>query len=51
LSRRAIDKAYADRGGAKAALQGGGFRGVRVLAERDGMIFTEGAKRSLIART
>ena len=38
--------AYAAGGDAAAALKAAGFAAVRVLAEQDGIVFTEGAKRS-----
>jgi ubiquinone/menaquinone biosynthesis C-methylase UbiE len=37
---------YIQHGGAKAALDAQGFAGVRVLAERGGTVYVEGAKRS-----
>ncbi len=46
LSRRSDDAAYAESGGATAALETSGFAGVRVLAEREGMRFVEGARRA-----
>jgi len=45
LSRRSDDAAYAESGGATAALETSGFAGVRVLAERERMRFVEGARR------
>jgi SAM-dependent methyltransferase len=50
LSRRGQDQFYADRGGAPAALQAEGFRAVRTVAERDGLLFVEGVK-AVTART
>ena len=44
FSRRAFDPQYVARGGAPAALKAEGFRGVRLLAERDGVSFAEGIK-------
>ena len=44
LSARAIDPHYRARGGAEAALRAEGFKPVRTLAEREGLLFTEGAK-------
>ncbi len=46
VKRQAVDPEYAARGGAAAALKAQGFAGVRVLAERSALLFTEGAKRS-----
>jgi ubiquinone/menaquinone biosynthesis C-methylase UbiE len=45
VGRRAEDEAYASSGGATAALEASGFVGVRVLAEREGARFVEGARR------
>jgi ubiquinone/menaquinone biosynthesis C-methylase UbiE len=45
-----IDASYAEHGGAKGALDAAGFAGVRVLAEREGTIFVEGAKRASARR-
>jgi ubiquinone/menaquinone biosynthesis C-methylase UbiE len=45
LSRNAMDPEYHDRGGPAAALTGAGFAAVRVIAERDGVVYAEGAKR------
>lgn len=44
LSRQSLDPRYVDSGGAERALQHEGFRGVRLLAERDGLKFIEGTK-------
>ena len=44
FSQRAFDTQYVARGGAQTALKAEGFRGVRRLAERDGVSFTEGTK-------
>ena len=38
------DTGYVSRGGAVAALESGGFRAARLLAERDGIAFSEGVK-------
>ena len=38
------DSGYVSRGGAVAALESGGFRAARVLAEREGLVFAEGVK-------
>ena len=38
------DRGYASAGGANAILSGAGFRGVRTLAEREGLVFVEGVK-------
>jgi ubiquinone/menaquinone biosynthesis C-methylase UbiE len=43
FSRQTLDHQYM-AGGARSALQAEGFRGVRVLSERDGVSFTEGSK-------
>ena len=44
FSRQALDPRYVDAGGALRALKHEGFRGVRLLAERDGLRFVEGMK-------
>lgn len=44
LSARAVDSHYRARGGAEAALRAEGFKPVRTLAEREGLLFTEGSK-------
>jgi ubiquinone/menaquinone biosynthesis C-methylase UbiE len=44
VGRRAEDEAYASGGGAAAALEASGFVGVRLLAEREGARFVEGAR-------
>ena len=44
FSKRAMDPHYLRRGGATAALDAEGFRGVRLLADRDGRVFSEGMK-------
>jgi len=46
VGRRAEDTAYASSGGAAAALEASGFAGVRLLAEREGARFVEGARRA-----
>jgi ubiquinone/menaquinone biosynthesis C-methylase UbiE len=38
------DPGYVARGGAVAALESGGFRAARVLADRNGLAFSEGVK-------
>ena len=38
------DSVYRSEGGAKGALEAAGFRPVRILAEREGFLFTEGIK-------
>jgi ubiquinone/menaquinone biosynthesis C-methylase UbiE len=45
LSRKAADSDYYQSGGATHALTAAGFSAVRVLAERDGAAYIEGAKR------
>ena len=42
FSTRSIDPHYRAQGGAEAALRAEGFKPVRTLAERDGVLFTEG---------
>lgn len=44
LAARSVDRSYAESGGASAALKAEGFRPVRVVAEREGLEFTEGFK-------
>jgi SAM-dependent methyltransferase len=44
FSSRAVDVHYRSQGGAEAALKAEGFSPVRTLAERDGLLFTEGTK-------
>ena len=44
LTRRAFDRRYIELGGAQHALKEEGFRGVRLLAEREGLTFVEGMK-------
>ena len=46
LSRRPADPAYRSQGGATQALTAAGFAAVRVIAERDGVVYVEGAKRA-----
>ena len=43
FSRQNVDRQYA-AGGAVTALRAEGFRGVRVLSDRDGLRFTEGTR-------
>ena len=43
FSRQSLDRQYA-AGGALSSLKAEGFRGVRVLSEREGVSFTEGTK-------
>ena len=38
---------YAAEGGAVATFEAAGFRGARLLAERDGMVFSEAARANL----
>jgi hypothetical protein len=45
LGGRNVDASYAEKGAA-GALAAVGFAATRVLAERDGMRFVEGAKRT-----
>jgi ubiquinone/menaquinone biosynthesis C-methylase UbiE len=45
VGRRTDDEAYTSGGGAIAALETSGFVGVRLLAEREGARFVEGARR------
>ncbi len=45
LSRHSGDPGYYESGGATSALTGAGFAAVRVIAERDGIVYLEGAKR------
>jgi hypothetical protein len=44
FSARTLDPHYRAHGGAEAALKAEGFQPVRTLAERDGLVFTEGLK-------
>ena len=44
FSGRALDPHYRSQGGAEPALRAEGFRPVRTLAERQGLLFTEGMK-------
>ncbi|PYR61837.1 MAG: hypothetical protein DMF85_01190 [Acidobacteria bacterium] len=45
ISRRTMNEHYVKTGGAKRALEAERFLAVRVLAEREGLVFVEGAKR------
>ena len=45
-SKQSLDQQYAKFGGAQGALSAEGFLGVRVLADRDGVSFTEGTRGS-----
>ena len=44
FSVRSVDPHYLAQGGAEAALRAEGFKPVRTLVERDGLLFTEGTK-------
>lgn len=44
VSRRTADEFYVTHGGARSALEAQGFRAVRTLAERDGLVFVEGVR-------
>jgi ubiquinone/menaquinone biosynthesis C-methylase UbiE len=44
VSRTAVNAQYAAEGGAVGTLEAAGFRGARLLAERDGLIFSEAAR-------
>ena len=44
FSRQSLDRQYATFDGARGALKAEGFRGVRLLADRDGKSFTEGTR-------
>jgi ubiquinone/menaquinone biosynthesis C-methylase UbiE len=46
LQKRTLDADYVESGGAERALADGGFRAVRQLAERDGLLFVEGIKET-----
>ena len=46
INRQTMDPHYLAHGGAKTALKAEGFAGVRVLAERDGTLYVEGAVTS-----
>ena len=46
IGRRGPDDPYEAAGSAMASLEAGGYAGVRVLAEREGLRFIEGAKRA-----
>lgn len=45
LSRSHAEPDYYERGGAPSALTSAGFAAVRVIAERDGIVYVEGARR------
>ena len=47
FSGRSLDPHYRAHGGAEAAMQAEGFKPVRILAERDGLLFAEGMKPDL----
>ena len=47
FSSRPDHQEYLSQGGAIAALKGEGFPGAQLLAERDGLTFSEGAKPGL----
>ncbi len=47
FSRRPDDHEYLRQGGAVASLKGEGFQSAHLLAERDGLTFSEGAKPGL----
>ena len=44
FSKRSMDDRYMHNGGAQGALKNEGFRGVRILADHDGLMFIEGTK-------
>jgi ubiquinone/menaquinone biosynthesis C-methylase UbiE len=44
VNRTAVTPEYAADGGAVATFEAAGFRGARLLAERDGMVFAEAAR-------
>jgi len=44
FSGRSLDSHYRAQGGAESALRSEGFKPVRTLAEREGLLFTEGMK-------
>ena len=44
LSKQSLDQQYSTFGGAQGALAAEGFRGVRLLGDRDGMTYTEGTR-------
>jgi ubiquinone/menaquinone biosynthesis C-methylase UbiE len=46
IARTPINQQYRADGGAVAALEGAGFRGARLIAERDGVMFSEAARPS-----
>jgi ubiquinone/menaquinone biosynthesis C-methylase UbiE len=45
VMRSAKNKTYVAQGGAERALKEEGYKAVRILAERDGVLFTEGLKK------
>ncbi len=47
FSRRPDDQEYLSQGGAVTALKGEGFQSAQLLADRDGLTFSEGAKPGL----
>jgi ubiquinone/menaquinone biosynthesis C-methylase UbiE len=49
IGGRRSDSQYAERGGARSLLAAAGFRGVRTLAEREGLVFVEGVKAAVQA--
>jgi ubiquinone/menaquinone biosynthesis C-methylase UbiE len=49
FSRDRADRSYRDEGGAAPVLQQAAFRGVRSLAEREGLVFVEGTKPAAAA--
>jgi len=44
ISRQVVDPAYRESGGCAPALRAAGFSAVRVLAERNGLLFVEGLR-------
>jgi len=44
FSKRSVDTTFYAHGGAEGALKAEGYRPVRVLAERNGLVFVEGMK-------
>lgn len=44
VSRRHVDATYAEQGGAARALESHGFRAVRTVAQREGLLFVEGVR-------
>ena len=49
FSARLLDPHYRARGGAEAALRAERFNPVRMFAERDGLLFTEGTKPDMVS--